>query len=57
MARPIRVEFAVAGWRFGYRDGSGVADVLQQVEVVTRENATLAEKLRQTKLSFYRLQS
>ena len=48
---------AVVGRRFGYRDGSGVAYVLRQVESKAREETALATKLEQFRTVIYSLQS
>jgi hypothetical protein len=48
---------AVVGRRFGYRDGSGVAYVLKQVEGAAKTDAELAKKLEGFRCTIYSLQS
>ena len=45
----------MVGWRFGYRDGAGMASVLWRMDAASREKAVFAVKLQQAKWLSYSL--
>lgn len=53
----VSLRVQLAGERFGYRDGAGVADALRQVEPDARKNADLKAKLASAMQQICSLQS